>query len=142
MMVCGLAACGQEGDVPPLTVDLPAPLTIYFTSYGTAPFVRSQIALFPDGAAIITEATSGVAGDERTRRAEGLIASSTRLNDRLERVGFTRIPAESTREIPAQDAERYEIRWAGHTVTRDQTNLPGPLRPVVAELKRLIATAR
>lgn len=133
VLVAALTACGdppRERPAEPASTDPPGTL-VSLTRDGRVPYAFQRIVVSTDGRALLTESASGRSTTRRLRLARAAVRQMTA---QLRAARFADLPSRLRDEIPAQDAYRYAITHAGHTVHRDQTNLPAELRPVVATL--------
>jgi hypothetical protein len=132
VLAAGLTGCADPRERPsrPPSQDSPGTL-VSLTRDGRVPYAFQRIVVRRDGRALLTRSASGKSD---TRRLRLIPATVRRLTRQLNAARFAQLPARLRDDIPAQDAYRYAITHAGHTVERDQTNLPPELRPVVAIL--------
>lgn len=116
----------RAGSSAPTTPAVARPL-VHVTVTGGIAGVRNDLLVRDDGT-YTTSTKTGPKGSGRMTPAE-----LAELRRALEKADFARLPGEATGS-PVADGFTYRIRYAGHTVTTDETMRLPALRDVFAAL--------
>jgi len=132
-----LPACGGGGTVdddvgPAGDRRVPTPLVVLLR-YGGVAGTNDRVTV--DALGVATVVSDREAGPSTRTLSSGDLAALRRALERSEMATLQR----NYLDLGAADAYQYDVTYQGLTVTADEGVIPPTLRPVVDQLKKLIA---
>ncbi len=125
---------GCAGDQEPPAAELSGELR-YLRSGGFAGF-HDQLVIEPSGRARLM--VRGAEQQEFTLSGAELVALKAALDD----ADLENLPADSTSKRPAPDAFSHVVTYGGNEVRTDDPSVPPTLKPLLAQLGRIVEEHR
>ena len=125
-----LSGCLGSNTVPGSNPQAPAVLVDYYRTGGIAGF-NDRLVIFDNGIALLSSKTANIEIDLNQTDID-------RINTLFDQAQFLKMEGNYSGRPGSVDLIKYTIRYESKTVNTEDTAIPPSLKPVIAELNRIV----